>query len=107
MATHKVADLAIKVGEYEVNGEKKGRYKNIGAVMQKDDGGEFITIDSTILTMGLNYIANPKRSERVIVSKFEVRDPGAAPRSGAPARPAAPRRADSGTPADMDDDIPF
>ncbi len=104
MATTKVYDLAVKVGEYEVNGEKKARYKNIGAVMQKDDGGEYIVLDSTIVTMELQYLANPKRSERLIVSKFELRDRP----SGAPAQSSAPA-AKKSAPAleNMEDDIPF
>lgn len=104
MATTKVYDLAVKVGEYEVNGEKKNRYKNIGAVFQKDDGGEYIALDSTIVTMELQYICNPTRSERVIVSKFELRDGGSKP--AATQAPAAtkpkPKKLE-----DMEDDIPF
>lgn len=68
MSTHKKYDLAVKVSSYEVNGETKGRYKNVGAVMQKDDGSKFIFIDPTF-----NFAAVKREEGRdnVIVSMFE------------------------------------
>ena len=45
MAT-KVYDIAVKTGEYQKDGQTKGRYKNIGVVMKGDDGS-FIILDRT------------------------------------------------------------
>jgi hypothetical protein len=69
--THKSHDLAVKVGTYEKNGETKGRYKNCGMVLQKDDGGEIIMIDPTF-----NFAAVKRGEDRdmVIISKFEVKE---------------------------------
>lgn len=91
MATTKKYDVAVKVGEYEVNGEKKNRYKNIGTIMEGDNG-PFLLLDASVLGMSLNYIANRERKDALLCSLFEPREAGA--------KPAAPK-----PPAD--DDIPF
>lgn len=103
MATKKVYDLAVKVGEYESNGQTKNRYKNIGAIFEKDDGGRYLALDSTIVTMELQYIANPKRSERLLVSLFEEKGEGGS------AKPTSSPAASKPKPKleDMEDDIPF
>ena len=109
MATTKKYDIAVKTGSYtDSQGNEKARYKNIGAVWEKDDGGTYLALDSTIVAMELQYIANPKRSERIICSMFEPRDgekkPASKPaaQSGAPAKPKGESGFD-----DMVDDIPF
>ena len=38
----KVKDLAVKTGSYTKDGQEKGRWRNIGALMQDDKGGQFI-----------------------------------------------------------------
>ena len=95
MATTKVADIAIKVGEYEKDGQKKGEYENIGALMQSDDGSEFLLLNNSCLNPSLAMIANRERKRRVAVSIF--RDEDAPPRGGP----------DGGKPAAADDSIPF
>lgn len=109
MATTKTKDLAVKVGEYtDSNGNTKNRYKNIGAIYEKDDGGTYLALDSTIVTMELQYIANPKRSERILVSMFDSNSQGSAPRQPRAERPApADKPAKATSAADLDDDIPF
>jgi hypothetical protein len=74
MPSKMIADLVVKVGEYERNGERKSINKNIGTLMENDDGRQFVLIDSTVLTMELNYIANKDRREKMIVSVFPKRD---------------------------------
>ena len=65
----KVYDLAVVVEQYTDNqGNQKNRYKTIGAIIQKDDGSEFITIDRTFSPAGC---PNPNNKSTVIVSKFE------------------------------------
>ena len=69
--THKSHDLAVKVGTYQKDGETKGKYRNCGMVLSKEDGGEIIMIDP------LFNFAAVKRDEgrdMVIISKFEVKE---------------------------------
>lgn len=68
---HKKYDLAVKTGSYTKNGEEKGRYVNIGSVMAKDDGGEFILLNRTFNPAG---VPNPENRDTVLVSKFPVKD---------------------------------
>lgn len=53
MGTKKIYDLAVKVGEYQKDGETKPKYENIGLVMQKDDGGKFLMIKRTFNPAGV------------------------------------------------------
>lgn len=65
-------DLAVKTGSYtNRDGEEKGRYVNIGSVMQKDDGGEFILLNRTFNPAG---VPNPENRDTILVSKFPVKD---------------------------------
>ena len=92
---NKSYDLAIKVGEYEVNGEKKGRYQSIGAVMQGEKG-PYMLLNALFLSSQLNGLANRERRDSVIVSMFEPKGDGERKQKPAPQQ-AAP----------IDDDIPF
>lgn len=67
----KTHDLVVKSGTYQKDGETKSRYKNIGMILTKDDGGEIILIDPLI-----NFAAVPREEGRdyVVVSKFEVKE---------------------------------
>ena len=113
MGTRKAYDLAVKTGSYtDNNGDTKGRYVNVGAIWQKDDGSEFMTLLRTFNPAG---VPNPENKDSIVLSRFEVRardgqQGGQAPQQAAPQRQprpqAAPQAAASGF-ADMDDDIPF
>jgi hypothetical protein len=93
-------DAAVKVGEYMLDGEKKGRYLNVGAVMQGDNG-LYLILDRTFNPAG---VPNPEGRSNVIVSFFEPKEQ--APRGNA--RPAAQRPAPKQVEPDFqDDDIPF
>jgi hypothetical protein len=63
-------DLAVKVGEYQSEGKTKNRYRNVGTILQGDDGNELILIDPTF-----NFAAVKLQDGRdmVMVSKFEVK----------------------------------
>ena len=63
----KIADLAIKTGTYEKNGETKNRYENIGAVM-KGDNGQFLILKRTFSPAG---VPNPENRDTCIVSIFK------------------------------------
>jgi len=68
---NKLYDLAVKTGEYtDRSGNTKGRYENIGAVMEKD-GNKFLFIKKTFNPAGV-----PSRdgSESIIVSMFKPRE---------------------------------
>lgn len=98
----KLYDLAVKTGEYQKNGETKGRYENVGAVFSNDEGGKFITLKRTFNPAG---VPNPDGRDSLILSMFEPRDQDDAPprqRSGSSgggtSRQSAPPE---------DDDIPF
>ena len=53
----KLYDLAVKTGEYTVQGQTKGRYENVGAVMQSDDGGKFIMLKRVFNPAGVPYLS--------------------------------------------------
>ncbi len=75
----KTGNLTVKVGEYEKDGNMKGRYKTIGRIMADDKGKEFVLLDATVISMQLFALANPKRQDSIIVSIFrdEKNDAGA------------------------------
>lgn len=63
-------DIAVKTGEYtNQQGETKGRYQNVGAVIQGDNG-PYIIMERWFNPAG---IANPDGRSSVILSLFEPR----------------------------------
>ena len=80
MATKKKYALAVKTGSYtDSSGKEKGRYQNVGCVLEKDDGGKFILLERTFNPAG---VANPDGKSTVIISMFE-------PKNGDGEKPAA------------------
>ena len=64
----KLYDAVVKTGEYtNNNGETKGRYENVGSVMQGDNG-QFLILKRTFNPAG---VANPDNKDSIIVSMFE------------------------------------
>ena len=90
----KIYDLAVKTGTYQKNGETKGRYTNVGSVMEGDNG-QFIILDRTFNPAG---VPNPDNKSSVIVSMFAPREDG-----GKKADPAN----DQSFPANPDTASPF
>ena len=90
----KVGDLAIKVGEYEKDGETKGRYVNAGALMEGDNG-LFLLLDPTVNLAGAlvkQRMLNPQKAgDSVLCSVFTRQEK---------AQPAQPKE-------EFSDDIPF
>jgi len=75
----KLYDLSVKTGSYtDKNGATKGRYENIGSVMQGDKGA-FIMLKRTFNPAG---VINPDDRDSIIVSMF-------APKEQQPTIPAA------------------
>lgn len=66
----KIKDLAVKTGTYESGGQTKGRYLNVGSVMEDNNGGKFIMLDRTFNPAG---VPNPDNRSNVIISMFDVR----------------------------------
>ena len=106
MASRKIRDIVAKVGEYtdRNTGETKGRFENVGALMQNDDGSGsyFIMLKRTFNPAG---IPGQDTRESVLLSCYEPK-----PREGQPASQSyasATGRDAAGAPADLDDEIPF
>ena len=104
MAAKKVKDLAVKTGSYTVNGETKGRYKNVGSMMKSDDGSYFLLLDKTFNPAGVP--GDPDR-DNILISVFDLREADGQQAQRAPQqqRQAPARSAPAGDFAD--DDIPF
>lgn len=69
MGARKTHDLVVKTGSYTNGaGEVKGRYKNVGIMMENDDGGKFLMIDPSVNFAGFN---RQEGKDMVIVSMFE------------------------------------
>ena len=71
MGYHKKYDLACKVGTYEKKGETKGRYKNVGLILENEEGKKMVMIDPTF-----NFAAVKREDgkDMVMVSMFEPKD---------------------------------
>ena len=88
----KLYDLAVKIGSYtNSNGDTKNRYLNIGAIMEKDDGGRMIFLNRTFNPAG---VPTEQDRESIIVSMF-------APKKNDSANEPEP------APPASDSDIPF
>jgi len=72
MASTKLFDAVVKTGEYQSNGETKGRYENVGSIMQGDNG-MFMILKRTFSAAG---VPNPDNKDSVIVSFFESQQQG-------------------------------
>lgn len=75
-------------GTYEVRGETKKRYTNIGTLFQYDDGGFTLKIDAVPVGDGWNGF----------VSFYDIEEKKSGGSSSGPAAPAH---------HDLNDDIPF
>lgn len=64
--TKRVYDIAVKVGEYEKDGETKGRYENVGVVLDSGDGMY------ALLKRTFNPAGVPGDGDRVILSFFDA-----------------------------------
>lgn len=72
MPAKKIRDLAVKTGSYtDRDGNTKGRYKNVGSLMESDDGSKFILLDTTFNPAG---VPNPDNRDNVLISIFELKD---------------------------------
>lgn len=91
--------LSVKVGEYQKDGETKGEYIRLGALMSGSDGGEFLLLDPTVNIAGclakqnmLNHKNNKPVRDSLMVSVFDDSQqngqaPQAPPQAGHDDRP--------------------
>ena len=105
----KIKDVVIKTGEYQKDGETKGRWQNVGALMRGDDGNEFIILERWFNPAGL---PNPDNRNSVILSLFESRAQSGQDRTQSEndrtqGGNGSPRQSDGTKGDDFDDDIPF
>ena len=100
MSAKKIYDLAVKTGSYEKNGETRGRYQNIGSVLQMEDGGKMILLDRSFNPAGVPF---KEGSDQIVVSMFDPKDDGAAKTD----KPAASTQGTGQTRSGPGGDIPF
>tara|TARA_R110000868_G_scaffold44269_4_gene147983 strand:- start:1956 stop:2261 length:306 start_codon:yes stop_codon:yes gene_type:complete len=95
-------DLTVKVSEYTNNaGETKGRYVNVGKLMEGDNG-MFIILNRTFNPAG---VPNPENRDSVIISCFEPKDWDAEKKQQPTQQQKKP---DAGSALDdLGDEIPF
>ena len=104
MGAKKVKDIAVKTGEYQKDGQTKGRYENVGSIFKTDDGGTFILLKRTFNPAG---VPNPEDRDTVLISVFDLKE-GDAPQRSAPAQQRqAPPPQQRAPQNQYDDDIPF
>ena len=97
----KVKDLVVVVGEYQTQqGETKKQYRNVGSLMEGNDGGQYIILERTFNFAGL---PNPDNRSNCIVSMFEPKPHG---QQQAPSHAGKPAQS-VGTPIDPEVNIPF
>jgi len=72
--------IVVKIGEYtDRSGAQKARWKYVGEIITKDDGGQFVKLDATCLSMQLFALANRERSDYVLCSLFSDDDKATGP----------------------------
>lgn len=112
----KTHDLAVKIGEYTTpNGETKGRYQNVGAVLIGEQDREVLFLSRWFNPAGVPDTSG-KNYDSVLLYKFERRDgEGEAPAPKA-ANPEIQRRVRDSMqrvakrevpPPTVDENIPF
>lgn len=111
MATTKLRDIVVKTGEYQdrTTGETKGRYENVGALMQlENERGKslFVMLRRTFNPAGA---PNPDNRASVLLSCFAPQDRqqnGGGQSSSRPQGDPGPQPDDSRPDYD-DDSVPF
>lgn len=74
MASRKIRDLVVKVGEYQDRNtnETKGRFENVGSLMQNDeDQSYFISMKRTFNPAG---VPNPENRDTIYINCYVPKD---------------------------------
>lgn len=114
MASRKIRDVVVKVGEYtdRNTGETKGRFENVGALMQNDDdsGSLFIMLKRTFNPAG---VPNQDGRESILLSCYVPNNQREGQRQGGGNQQqrqqsyADQRGGSYDSSRNIDDDIPF
>lgn len=102
MASRKIKDVAVKVGEYDdrQTGQKKNRYENVGSVFKSDDGSTFMLMKRTFNPAGVPADGR----DQILLSFFDLRDQNGGQSGGSGGGQSQGGGAGAGQ---MDDEIPF
>ena len=105
MPAKKIRELVVKTGSYrDRDGNEKPRWKNVGSLMESEDGKKFILLDTTFNPAG---VPNPDNRDNVLISIFEMKESeGGQRQQSAPVQQQAPQQQPSGANV-ADDDVPF
>jgi hypothetical protein len=95
--TKKKYDLAVKTGTYTAGGKEKGRYVNIGAVLEKEDGGTFILMERSFNPAGVPF---KEGTNQIMVSMFE-------PKGDKDEQPEPKSEQSAPKSENLNDEIPF
>ena len=111
--------LSVKIGEYQKDGQTKGRYVNLGVIMSSSDGGEYALIDPSVSLAGVlqqqNVLAasqGKEQRDRIMVGVFDDSQQGGyqqpQQQQQAPQQQRqAPQQQQPQQTNDFDSDIPF
>ena len=103
--THKTHDLAVKVSTYtDRNGNEKGRWQNVGSVLETNDGGRVILLNRTFNPAG---VPNPEGRDTVMLSMFEPKERDQQQEIPKPSGNGKRDTQWGGGSAARDDDVPF
>lgn len=95
----KLYDAVVKTGTYESNGETKGRFENVGVVMEGNEGGLFLLLKATFNPAGIKQ----EGKESVLINFYKPKDKGAEPT----AHDQAKQDAYQPVAEELEDSIPF
>jgi hypothetical protein len=105
MSATKIYDLAVKVSTYtDRSGNEKGRWQNIGSVLQLENGGKVILLDRTFNPAG---VANPDDKDSVMVSMFPPKEREQGGAAAEIPKPTGKRDTQWGGSQVDDRDVPF
>ena len=71
MSYKKKYDLCVKTGSYESKGETKNRYKNVGLILENEEGKKMVMIDPTF---NFAAVKREEGKDMVMVSMFEPKE---------------------------------
>ena len=104
----KLYDLAVKTGSYtDAQGQQKHRWQNVGAVMQGQDGGQYMMLAKWFNPAG---VPDERGGESTLISMFEPKQQGqqqGQQQRQPPQQPAQQQGQQGGNFGGFDDSIPF
>ena len=69
----KIKTLSVKTRGYkDKDGNPKANYQNVGAIMENDNGGQYMLIDKYINFAGLPDFSGKENNTSVLVNIFDV-----------------------------------